>query len=95
MLTYCTPPGEPAQWSPQSKLWNQDRMLYDQHFHDLFTWLKLYPWHLPWNLHLLSSSGRNDYHSTRVNNFLRVVQPAWSERFGAAHDENVWNCKRQ
>ena len=30
--------------------------------------------------------------ATRANYFLRVVQPAWSERFAAAHDENVWNC---
>ena len=33
--------------------------------------------------------------ATRANYFLRVVQPAWSERFAAAHDENVWNCTQE
>ena len=28
--------------------------------------------------------------ATRANYFLRVVQPVWSERFAAAHNENVW-----
>ena len=46
------PRGEPAQWSPQSKLWNLDKLQYDRHFHGLFTWLKLYPRHLSWNLRL-------------------------------------------
>ena len=31
----------------------------------------------------------------RANHFLRVVQPAWSERFVAAHDENVWNWTQE
>ena len=33
--------------------------------------------------------------ATRANYFLRVVQPAWSERFAAAHNENVWNCTQE
>ena len=30
--------------------------------------------------------------ATRANYFLRVVQPALSQRFAAAHDEDVWSC---
>ena len=48
--------GEPAQRLPQSQLWIFDNLLemqYNRHFHDLFTWLKLYPKHLFRNcLHL-------------------------------------------
>ena len=47
---------EPAQWLPQSQLWIFDKLLEmhcDRHFHDLFTWLTLYPKHLFLNcLHL-------------------------------------------
>ena len=30
--------------------------------------------------------------ATRANYFLRVVEPAMSQRFAAAHDEDVWSC---
>ena len=33
--------------------------------------------------------------ATRANYFLRVVQPAWAERFAFTHDENVWNCTQE
>ena len=36
LSTYCT-----STWEPVL-----DKMLYNRHFHDLFTWLKLYSWHL-------------------------------------------------
>ena len=43
------PRGEPALRLPQSQLWIFEKLLemhYNRHFHDLFTWLKLYPKHL-------------------------------------------------
>ena len=50
------PRGEPAQRLPQLQLWIVNKlfeMQYNRHFHDLFTWLKLYPKHLLRNcLHL-------------------------------------------
>ena len=33
--------------------------------------------------------------ATPANYFLRVVQPAWQERFASTHDENVWNCTQE
>ena len=54
LSTYCTSTREPVL----------DKMLYNRHFHDLFTWLKLYPWHLfRIVITCVSSSGRSDYHS--------------------------------
>ena len=48
---YCTSTREPVL----------DKMLYNRHFHDLFTWLKLYSWHLFRIVFTcVSSSGRSD-----------------------------------
>ena len=33
--------------------------------------------------------------STRVNHWLRWVQPEWTSIFAATHDAHVWDCLRQ
>ena len=52
MSTYCTSTQGTCTMVSAIKAVEHRKMLYDRHFHDLFTWLKLYPWHLSWNLHL-------------------------------------------
>ena len=44
--------------------------------------------HRAWLLLMFCAATRADY-------VLRVVQPAWSERSAAAHDENVLNCTQE